>query len=133
MSDSSVCQLPYNAIKKISLEIPELHSQLLRLMSREIFFVTTISGDFTAEERMAAFLVMVSGRLRTHGQSTAMLHLAMSRQDIANYMRMATETVSRVLARFQSSGLLEADRKEIVIRDTVGLCEVAQCMNPYAR
>jgi len=133
LENSSVCQLPYKSIMALSFEMPELHFQLLRLFSREVFYVTTIAGDFTAEERMAAFLMMVSGRLRTHGQSASMLHLAMSRQDIANYMRMATETVSRVLARFESNGLLEADRKNIVILDTKGLAEVAVCMNPYTR
>ncbi len=133
LENSSVCQLPYQSIMELSFEMPELHYQLLRLFSREVFYVTTIAGDFSAEERMAAFLVMVSGRLRTHGQSAATLHLAMSRQDIANYMRMATETVSRVLARFENNGLLDADRKNIIILDTKGLAEVAMCMNPYTR
>jgi len=131
--DSSVCRLPYSTVTQLAHEIPELQAQLLRLLSREVFSITAIAGDYTAEERMAAFLVMVSARLQTHGQSPTFLQLAMSRQDIANYLRLATETVSRVLARFHKSKLLQADRKQITLLDLEGLKDIAQCMNPYAR
>ena len=47
--------------------------------------------------------------------------LAMSRRDIASYLRLATETVSRVLARFQQRGLIKVDRKQVRILDQEGL------------
>jgi CRP/FNR family transcriptional regulator len=37
----------------------------------------------------------------------------MARTDIANYLRLAPETVSRVLKRFQDDGLLQVDRREL--------------------
>jgi CRP/FNR family transcriptional regulator len=37
----------------------------------------------------------------------------MARTDIANYLRLAPETVSRVLKRFQTDGLLSVDRREL--------------------
>jgi CRP/FNR family transcriptional regulator len=39
----------------------------------------------------------------------------MARTDIANYLRLAPETVSRVLKRFQEDGVLRVDRREIEI------------------
>jgi Mn-dependent DtxR family transcriptional regulator len=57
----------------------------------------------------------------------------MSRQDIANYLRLATETVSRILARFQKSGLLRANRRQITLLNPEGLYAIAECMNPYSR
>jgi CRP/FNR family transcriptional regulator len=41
----------------------------------------------------------------------------MSRRDIASYLRLATETVSRVLARFQKAGVVKVDRKQVRIMD----------------
>jgi CRP/FNR family transcriptional regulator len=41
----------------------------------------------------------------------------MARTDIANYLRLAPETVSRVLRRFQQDGLLGVDRRELELLD----------------
>lgn len=131
--ESSVCHLPYRAISQLAREIPELQLQILRALSRHVFSMTSISGDFTAEERLAAFLVMVGARHRLAGGAATELQLAMSRQDIANYLRLATETVSRILARFQKSVLLRANRLQITLLDPDGLYAIAECMNPYSR
>lgn len=131
--DSLVCYLPFPAVTRLAHDMPELQAQLFRVLSRDLLSMTSMAGDFTAEERLAAFLVMVSARLRARGQSPAQLELAMSRQDIANYLRLAPETVSRILARFQKSGLVKADRKHITLTDQDGLMDIAACMNPYAR
>jgi CRP/FNR family transcriptional regulator len=131
--DSLVCYLPFAAVTRMAHDMPELQSQLFRLLSRDLLSITSMAGDFTAEERLAAFLVMVSARLRARGQSPQQLELAMSRQDIANYLRLAPETVSRILARFQKSGLVTADRKQITLTNPDGLAEMCACMNPYER
>ena len=131
LAHSTACIMPYGVLTKLTLEIPELQAQLLRMLSRYVVGTASMAGDFTAEERLAAFLVMVSARLREPGETSADLDLAMSRQDIANFLRLAPETVSRILARFQSTGLLRADRKHITLLDPEGLGALAACMNPY--
>lgn len=133
LGDSTVCYLPFRALSQLAQEMPELQAQMFRLLSRDVFSMTTITGDFTAEERLAGFLVMVAARHPDGMDGVKELDLAMSRQDIANYLRLATETVSRILARFQKSGLLKAYRRHITLLDFAGLYEIAECMNPYAR
>jgi len=39
----------------------------------------------------------------------------MSRGDIANYLHLAAETVSRVLRRFQDQGLIQVDGRELTV------------------
>ncbi len=130
---SVLCCLPFSVLTSLSRDIPELQTQLLRAMSRDVLGTSSIAGDFTAEERLAGFLVMVSARLHRARKPAAALDLAMSRQDIANYLRLAPETVSRILARFQKSGLVKTDRKHITLLDQNGLLEISACMNPYTR
>src|SRR3546814_13886280 len=62
---------------------------------------------------MAAFLIGMSERLAARGFSPNRFALTMPRTDIANYLRLAPETVSRVLKRFQEDGLLQVDRREL--------------------
>ena len=50
----------------------------------------------------------------------------MSRRDIASYLRLAAETVSRVLARFQKAGVVKVDRKQVRIMDMDELKTVAR-------
>ena len=50
----------------------------------------------------------------------------MSRLDIASYLRLATETVSRVLARFQKAGVVKVDRKQVRIKDMEELRAIAR-------
>ena len=69
----------------------------------------------------AAFLIGLSRRLAARGFSPNRYQLTMARTDIANYLRLAPETVSRVLRRFQADGLLRVDRRELELLDRVQL------------
>jgi CRP/FNR family transcriptional regulator len=50
----------------------------------------------------------------------------MSRRDIASYLRLATETVSRVLARLQKAEIVKVDRKQVRILDLEKMKEIAR-------
>lgn len=125
LDTSGICSLAYEEITELSSGIPDLQSQLFRTMSQRIGDLNTFAGDFTADERMAAFLLTLSARFEARGYSAQSFNLAMSRSDIANYLRLATETVSRVLARFQKKGLIRVKRKLVEISDHKGLHAVA--------
>jgi CRP/FNR family transcriptional regulator len=49
----------------------------------------------------------------------------MSRTDIANYLRLAPETVSRVLKRFNDEGMILVDRREVELADRKRLEDIA--------
>ena len=68
----------------------------------------------------------MSRRLAARGFSANRFQLTMARTDIANYLRLAPETVSRVLRRFQQDGLLQVDRRELQLVDRVRLEELAE-------
>ena len=125
LGTSSVCKLHYNDVTTLSQRIPELQDHMFRLLSRRISDLSAAAADHTADERMAAFLLGLASRFKARGYSSKEFNLAMSRADIANYLRLATETVSRVLARFQKKNLIKVDRKLVVLLDKVALCKTA--------
>ena len=53
------------------------------------------------------------------------MRLTMARTDIANYLRLAPETVSRVLRRLQDEGVLKVDRRDMEILRPEVLDELA--------
>ncbi len=131
LDTSSVCVLPYAELNRLAHEIPSLQQQIFRLMSKDIANSSMLSGDYTAEERLASFLLGMSQRLRRRGYSETDFNLAMSRRDIANYLRLATETVSRVFKRFQLDGLIKVERRAIQILDMERLKEMASCIGAF--
>ena len=85
-----------------------------------------LAGDWTADQRMAAFLIGLSRRLAARGFSPHRFQLTMARTDIGNYLRLAPETVSRVLRRFQKDGLLAIDRRDVELLDPQRLEDLAE-------
>ena len=121
LDTTTVCRFSFPAMATLATRIPGIQQQLFRLMSKDIGQASMLAGDFTADERLAAFLVGMADRFAARGFSATRFRLLMSRADIANYLRLATETVSRVLRRFQDDGLIAVERREVELRDPARL------------
>lgn len=125
LETTSVCEIPFERLDELSAELPQLRRQLMRVMSREIRDdqqMMMLLSKKTADERIATFLVNLSARFRARGYSANQFRLAMSRNEIGNYLGLAVETVSRVFTRFQQAGLISAEGKEVHILDPIELC-----------
>jgi CRP/FNR family transcriptional regulator len=116
-----LCRFSFPKIAVLATRLPGLQRQLFRLLSRDIGRAALLAGDWSADQRMAAFLVGLSRRLAARGFSASRFQLTMARTDIANYLRLAPETVSRVLRRFQEEGLLQVERRELELLDASAL------------
>ena len=128
LETTSVCEIPFERLDELSVKLPQLRRQLMRVMSREIRDdqqMMLLLSKKTADERIATFLVNLSARFRARGFSANQFRLAMSRNEIGNYLGLAVETVSRVFTRFQQNKLLEAEGKEVHILDPIELCALA--------
>lgn len=129
LATTTFCRLPFTNLAELAAQVPGLQQQILRLMSKDIGTYQSFSGDYSAEERVAIFLISLSERMKRRGYSPVHFILLMPRRDIANYLHMATETVSRVLSRFQEEGIVRVDRREIRIQDMGGLNSLASRMS----
>ena len=121
-----LCRFSFPKMAVLAARIPGLQEQLFRLLSEDIGKASLLAGDFTAEERLAAFLLVISRRYADRGLSATQFRLTMARTDIANYLRLAAETVSRILRRFQELGLIHVERREIELLDVAQLHDIAR-------
>lgn len=108
---SQVCRIPKAMIMQKIVESPALAQRLLERMSHDLAQAQAMAGDYNADQRVAAFLLNMHERLNPMPGTPA--RLPMTRSDIANYLRLATETVCRVLARFVAKGLIHSDDRKI--------------------
>jgi len=125
LDTSAVCSLPFSSVLKMARSMPYLQHELFRVMSQRISELETMVGDLSADERIALFLLSLAKRFGRRGYSDKEFILAMSRRDIASHLRLATETVSRVLSRFQQRDIIAVNRRQVRILNPGALAEVA--------
>ena len=128
LETTTVCEIPFERLDELSEQLPQLRRQLLRVMSREIRDdqqMMVLLSNKSADERIATFLVNHSEGFHARGFSAQQFRLSMSRNEIGNFLGLAVETVSRVFPRFQQSGVLAAEGKEVRILDSARLCALA--------
>lgn len=125
LDTTSVCKLPMSLFSEASEDAHgggsnALALMLVRLMSRTIaadrrMFFTL--GKMTARRRMGMFLKELSERMAKSGYSAQEFTLCMSRTDIANYLCLALETVSRLITQLHAEGTIAIDRRHIRLLD----------------
>lgn len=120
LETTTVCEIPFSNLDNLCGQLPELRRQLMRTMSKEIRDdqqMMMLLSKKNAEERVATFLVKLSQRYQARGYSAQKFRLSMSRNEIGNYLGLAVETVSRIFTRFQKTGLIQVDGKEIDLQN----------------
>ncbi len=130
LEDTWCCRFSFPAMSALAARMPAVQQHLFRLISKELSAVALLAGDHAADERMAAFLIDLSTRYAARGLYSDRFHLSMSRGDIANFLRLAAETVSRVLTRFRNQGLIALEGRELVLRDMAKLREIGASLLP---
>ena len=120
LETTSICKLPFEALESLCLRIPRLQKNLFNIAAREIAAVRNLQllmSQRSSEERLAVFLLNLSTHREKFGYSGNSLYLSMARHDIANYLGLACETVSRIFTKFSSEGTLEVRKRYIQIND----------------
>ncbi len=127
LEDAQVCVIRFEQLEELMQDVPSLQQQFHRIMSHEIMRsqgVMLLLGSMYAEERLAAFLLNLVHRLRVRGYSATAVALRMTRDEIASFLGLSVETVSRTFTKFQNDGLMFVRSRQIRITDPLGLQHV---------
>ena len=128
LETSGYCTLPFTRLEELSMAIPKLQHRVMQLMSKEITHeneIMTMLCNKNAEEKVGTFLLSLSTRFSRRGYSATNFKLAMSRQDIGNYLGLTVETVSRILGRFQKDNIIAINNKTVDLLDLDQLFKIS--------
>jgi CRP/FNR family transcriptional regulator len=126
LDHSNICEVPIEKLSTVTALIPGLEMQILHLVSQRIRRDNLNLLRTSAEQRVASFLLQLSEQNSLLGHPFYLCRLRMTHQDIANYLRIAPETISRTFRTLQKKGLIKAVRKKIFLNDIDGLKRVAE-------
>jgi CRP/FNR family transcriptional regulator len=105
----TACRLSREAFAHFIERRPQFLIKINEFASRELNMAQEhmlLLGRRTAEEKVATFLVSWRARLAEIGDRQPTISLPMSSQDIADYLGLTIETVSRTLTRFEREKML---------------------------
>ena len=128
LETSAICEIPFSRLEELSTKVPSLQRRFFQLMSKEITQdqqLITLLGKNSAEERIAALLLSISSRNYSRGLSANEFFLPVSRSDIGNYLGLTIETVSRVFSRLHKLGIIELNKRHVVISDIDSLRNIS--------
>ena len=120
LEHSSICEIPFSQLEKLSHQLPNLQSRFFSIMGNEIVKdqqIHTLLSSYTAEQRLASFLLSLSSRYARCQLSPERFLLHMTRSDIGEYLGLTLETVSRVFSALQKKEIISVKNREIEIRD----------------
>lgn len=125
---TTVCEIPYPKFENLTDEIPELKRQLISSLSKTIrrdMQMMLLLSQKDAEARIANFLLDLSTRIERRGYSADFIYLPMSRNEIANYLGLAVETVSRIFSRLQKAQAINVNGRAVEILNNNVLTKAA--------
>lgn len=114
------CALPVSRLSELCAEIPGLQNQMMRVLGKEIASdhdKILMLGHRSAKGRIATLLLMLSRRYEALGFSSTRFNLTMRRQDIANFLGLTIETVSRQIASLSKNGIITVRGRGVQIND----------------
>lgn len=129
METGSVCELTLSHLNDLCSKIPSLQIQFLRILGKEIASghdQIILLGHHSAKERMAIFLLSLSCRYGALGFSSTEFNMSMPRHDIANFLGITAETVSRQLADLGKLGVITVKKHAVQINDLDLLKELVE-------
>lgn len=122
LEDSHVCHFPHKFLDTIAETSPGVKDRLIARGQTEYHKAQdhiVLLGKKTAEERVGSFLAMVAKSVGAReSDGLAATPLPMPRQDIADYLGLRLETLSRTLTALKKKGAIrELSRHRVVLAD----------------
>ena len=119
-TDCCILQISAHNFEKVLNRYPDVTLKVLKAVgqrleeSQEIIKQLSV---YTVEQRIAAALIRVAKKLGEQKQTEMLIQIPFSRQDLAAMTGTTVETVSRVMSRFSTEGLISTGRKWVALRD----------------
>jgi len=119
LGDNSVCEVFVDSLSACSQLAPELQQNLIQLLTKQSYEqqrnAQAIIGKKSADCLLAAFLLNICQRNAKHSGNESVFELTISRQDIACFLGMRRETLSRLLSKFQHEQLISLNGKKLTL------------------
>lgn len=129
VGDCSVCKVSIEQMTSCGKLVPEIQQNFIELLSRQSYVrqrnFQAYIGKKSADSLLAAFLLNIIERNVDYTGNKDSIELPISRNDIANFLGLRRETLSRVFSKFQKEQLIQVEGKKIQLLEQDKLTKLA--------
>ncbi len=128
VEDTIACFVPKKVFMEVLDENPQVSKQLLKALCHDLGVVEERIQSLaqkSVRERLAETLLFLQTTFKTDEQADEVIPITLPREDIANIVGTATETVIRLLSEFKSDKLIELEGKKIRILNKTSLEKIS--------
>ncbi len=128
IEDANICFIPKFDFLEILNRNPNFYKNIVQSICHELGVLEDRFSDLaqkSVRERLAANLLMLKESYGMEGDDSTLIDIALSREDLANIVGTATETVIRLLSEFKKDGLILFEGKRIRVLDAKALAKEA--------
>jgi CRP/FNR family transcriptional regulator len=115
--DTEICVFPRRALERLISQTPrlehQLHSQALKELDEARDWMLTL-GRKTAQEKVASFLALIASHSDPEAEDKSIFELPLSRADIADFLGLTIETVSRQMTKLRKEGIIQIENNRHV-------------------
>lgn len=118
VTDSHLCQFRTSELRQLFLDFPELRQRLYEMANDELAAAQEqmlLLGRKTAKEKIASFLLQLADHALNQNRAPLPLAVPMTREDIADYLGLTVETVSRVFSNLRKNGILAFSSPSLIV------------------
>ncbi len=119
LEETTLCYVPKHMVEHLMEDNTQIYKKMVNLLASDLKQAEHKLSDLAQKpvrERVAESLFLLKGKygLESDGQT---LNVVLSREELANIVGTATESLIRVLSDFKKEGIVELEQKRIKILD----------------
>lgn len=128
LEDSNICFIPKTDFLEVLHSSEELHDRVLKAVCHELGVMSERMTDLaqkSVRERLALSLLMLKDTYGLDATDNGRVEINLTREDMANIVGTATETLIRLLHDFKEEKLISTKGRKIAIENSQGLAQAA--------
>lgn len=128
LEEATICFIPKNDFLSVVSSNPIFLQKLMKEVCKKLGLMEKKLTQFSrnsVRERLAGTILMLKETYGMEGEKSELIDVLLTREDLANIVGTATETVIRLLSEFKADGLITLEGKRIKVLDTEQLAREA--------
>jgi len=118
IEEGAICYVPKSSFIKIFNSNPNFFQKVISKLCNDLGVMEdklVSIAQKSVRERLAATLLMLKETYGMEGENSELIDIALSREDLANIIGTATETVIRLLSEFKNQKIISLEGKKIKV------------------